>query len=70
MLKIESEVIILKKVYLNPLTIYDFLYEKIYNCDDLELIGNDKRAYDIINKLIKIKKIAVSKEEYAMSSCK
>ena len=64
MLKIESEVIILKKVYLNPLTIYDFLYEKIYNCDDLELIGNDKRSYDIINKLIKIKKIAVSKEEY------
>ena len=70
MLKIESEVIILKKVYLNPLTIYDFLYEKIYNCDDLDLIGNDKKAYSTINNLIKIKKIAVSKEEYDPNNIK
>ena len=60
----------MKKVYLNPLTIYDFLYEKIYNCDDLDLIGNDKKAYSTINNLIKIKKIAVSKEEYDPNNIK
>ena len=54
----------MKKVYLNPLTLYDFLYEKIYDCSDLELIGNNKKAYNIINKLIEIKEIRVSKEEY------
>ena len=70
MLKIESGVIILKKVYLNPLNVYDFLYEKIYDCSDLELIGSDKKAYDTINKLIKIKKIAVSKEEYDPNNIK
>lgn len=54
----------MKKVYLNPLNVYDFLYEKIYDCSDLESIGKDKKAYDIINKLIKTKEIPISKEEY------
>lgn len=54
----------MKKVYLNPLTLYDFLYEKIYDCSDLELIGKDKKAYDIINKLIKIREISVDKNIY------
>lgn len=54
----------MKKVYLNPLTVYDFLYEKIDNCDDLELIGNDKKAFNIINKLIKIREISVDKNFY------
>ena len=40
----KKEVIILKKVCLNPLIVYDFFYEKIKNCDDLELIGSDKKA--------------------------
>lgn len=54
----------MKKVYLNPLTVYDFLYEKIYDCSDLDLIGHDHTFYDIIDDLIKIKNIGVSKEEY------
>lgn len=54
----------MKKVYLNSLTVYDFLYDKIYNCSDLELIGSDKKAYDIINKLIKVKEIRVDKNLY------
>lgn len=54
----------MKKVCLNPLIVYDFFYEKIKNCDDLELIGNDKKAYNIINKLIEVKEIKVDKNLY------
>lgn len=52
------------KIQLNTLTTYDFLYDKFYNCNDLELIDNDKKAYGIINKLIKVKEIRVDKNLY------
>lgn len=58
----------MKNVYLNPLTLYDFLYEKIYDCSDLELIDRDHTFYDIIDDLIKIKNIGVSKEEYDLEN--
>lgn len=58
----------MKKVYLNPLTVYDFLYEKIYDCSDLDLIDHNHTFYDIIDDLIKIKNIGVSKEEYDLEN--
>lgn len=54
----------MKKVQLNTYTTYDYFYDKIYNCDDLELIGSDKKAYGIINKLIKVRKTSVDKNLY------
>lgn len=54
----------MKKVQLNTYTTYDYFYDKIYNCDDLELISSDKKAYEIINKLIKVKETSVDKNLY------